>query len=107
MIGRRGTSSRRSRSGEMGGIIAMTALVAAAALAWYEAPSGTPPRAAIFEIFAVTYLVIAIGRLPGFRLDRAGAALVGASLMLAVGRVALSGISRGTASDSVRVLLGY
>src|SRR5438067_7409688 len=44
MIGRRGTSSRRSRSGEMGGIIAMTALVAAAALAWYEAPSGTPPR---------------------------------------------------------------
>jgi hypothetical protein len=38
MIGSRGTISRRTRSREIGGIIAMTALVAAAALAWYEAP---------------------------------------------------------------------
>src|SRR5438045_3248699 len=100
MIGRRGTSSRRTRSGEMGGIIAMTALVAAAALAWYEAPSGTPPRAAIFEIF------IAIGRLPGFRLDRAGAALVVASLMLAVGGVGIDDISRVIDFDTVALLLG-
>ena len=90
----------------MGGIIAMTALVAAAALAWYEAPSGTPLRAAIFEIFAVTYLVIAIGRLPGFRLDRAGAALVGASLMLAVGGVGIDDISRVIDFDTVALLLG-
>jgi len=90
----------------MGGIIAMTALVAAAALAWYEAPSGIPPRAAIFEIFAVTYLVIAIGRLPGFRLDRAGAALVGASLMLAVGGVGIDDISRVIDFDTVALLLG-
>ena len=34
-------------------------------------------------IFAGTYLVIAIGRLPGFRVDRTGAAIVGASLMIA------------------------
>src|SRR2546423_473288 len=106
MIGRRGTSSRRTRRGEMGGIIAMTPLVAAAALAWYEAPSGPPPRAAIFEIFAVTYLVIAIGRLPGFRLDRAGAALVGASLMLAVGGVGIDDISRVIDFDTVALLLG-
>src|SRR2546421_3174537 len=106
MIGRRGTSSRRRRSGEMGGIIAMTALVAAAALAWYEAPSGIPPRAAIFEIFAVTYLVIAIGRLPGFRLDRAGAALVGASLMLALGGLDIDEVSRAIDFDTVALLLG-
>src|SRR2546421_11728045 len=108
MIGRRGTSSRRSRSGEMGGIIAMTALVAAAALAWYEAPSGTPPRAAIFEVFAVTYLVIAIGRLPGFRLDRAGAALVGPSLVLAIGGGGICRVSRRLAFCTVgsRVCLG-
>src|SRR5437868_279691 len=106
MIGRRGTSSRKSRSGGMGGIIAMPALLAAAALAWYEAPSGTPPRAAIFEIFAVTYLVIAIGRLPGFRLDRAGAALVGASVMLAVGGVGIDDISRVIDFDTVALLLG-
>ena len=34
-------------------------------------------------IFAATYLVLAIGRLPGFRVDRTGAAIIGASLMLA------------------------
>ena len=28
-------------------------------------------------IFAATYVVIAIGKLPGYRLDRAGAALLG------------------------------
>jgi Na+/H+ antiporter NhaD/arsenite permease-like protein len=36
-----------------------------------------------FLIFAATYAVIAIGRLPGFRVDRTGAAIIGASLMLA------------------------
>ena len=33
-------------------------------------------------IFAGTYLVLAIGGLPGFRIDRTGAAIIGASLML-------------------------
>jgi Na+/H+ antiporter NhaD/arsenite permease-like protein len=84
----------------------MIALAGAAALAWYEAPSGAPPRAAIFEIFAVTYIAIAIGRLPGFRLDRAGAALVGASLMLAVGGVGIDEVSRVIDFDTVALLLG-
>jgi Na+/H+ antiporter NhaD/arsenite permease-like protein len=34
-------------------------------------------------IFAGTYLVIAIGRLPGLRVDRTGAAIIGAALMIA------------------------
>jgi Na+/H+ antiporter NhaD/arsenite permease-like protein len=34
-------------------------------------------------IFVGTYLVLAIGRLPGFRVDRTGAAIIGASLMIA------------------------
>ncbi len=33
-------------------------------------------------IFIGTYLVLAIGRLPGFRVDRTGAAIIGASLMI-------------------------
>src|SRR2546430_1221164 len=33
-------------------------------------------------IFAGTYLVLAIGRLPGFRLDRTGATIIGATLMI-------------------------
>jgi Na+/H+ antiporter NhaD/arsenite permease-like protein len=84
----------------------MVALAAVAALAWYEAPTGAPPRAAIFEIFVVTYLVIAVGRLPGFRIDRAGAALVGASLMLAVGGIGIEDISRVIDFDTVALLLG-
>jgi len=95
-----------SRHRGIGGTVAMVALAGAAALAWYEAPSGTPPRAAIFEIFAVTYIAIAIGRLPGFRLDRAGAALVGASLMLAVGGIGIDEVSRIIDFDTVALLLG-
>jgi Na+/H+ antiporter NhaD/arsenite permease-like protein len=34
-------------------------------------------------IFAATYLVLAIGRIPGFRIDRTGATIIGASLMIA------------------------
>jgi Na+/H+ antiporter NhaD/arsenite permease-like protein len=103
IAGRRGSVGRY---GGIGGTVAMVALAGAAALAWYEAPSGAPPRAAIFEIFAVTYIALAIGRLPGFRLDRAGAALVGASLMLAVGGVGIDEVSRIIDFDTVALLLG-
>ena len=103
MMGSHRTAAWR---GGIGGTVAMAALAAAALLAWYEAPSGTAPRAAVFEIFAVTYIVIAVGRLPGFRLDRAGAALVGASLMLAVGGVGIDEISRVIDFDTVALLLG-
>ncbi|HYU12313.1 MAG TPA: SLC13 family permease, partial [Stellaceae bacterium] len=80
--------------------------LAAAAIAWYEAPSGAPPRAAIIEVFVVTYIVIAVGRLPGFRLDRAGAALVGASMMLALGGLDIDEVSRAIDFDTVALLLG-
>jgi hypothetical protein len=40
-------------------------------------------------IFVGTYAVITIGKLPGFYLDRAGAALLGASLMAATGLLSL------------------
>ena len=40
-------------------------------------------------IFALTYLVLAIGRLPGLRVDRTGAAIIGASLMVAVNALTL------------------
>ena len=33
-------------------------------------------------IICATYLVLAIGRLPGFRVDRSGAAIIGATLMI-------------------------
>jgi Na+/H+ antiporter NhaD/arsenite permease-like protein len=64
------------------------------------------PEAAAIVIFAMTYLVLAIGRLPGFWLDRAGAALVGASLMVAVGVVPLEEVPKAIDFDTIILLLG-
>jgi Na+/H+ antiporter NhaD/arsenite permease-like protein len=64
------------------------------------------PEAAAIAIFAITYLVVAIGRLPGFRLDRAGAALVGASLMVAVGALPLEEAPKAIDFDTIILLLG-
>ena len=47
-------------------------------------------------LFAATYLAVAIGRLPGSHLDRSGAAMAGAALMVAIGALSL-----GQARDSV------
>jgi Na+/H+ antiporter NhaD/arsenite permease-like protein len=67
---------------------------------------GLLPEAASVFIFAMTYLVIAIGRLPGFRLDRAGAALVGASLMVAAGALPLDEVPKAIDFDTIVLLLG-
>ncbi len=64
------------------------------------------PEGAAIAIFAMTYLVVAIGRLPGFRLDRAGAALVGASLMVAVGALPLEDAPKAIDFDTIILLLG-
>ena len=57
-------------------------------------------------IFAATYLVIAIGKLPGYRLDRAGAALLGASLMVGLGVLPLEEAYRAINFDTITLLLG-
>src|SRR5436853_1386524 len=67
---------------------------------------GLIPEAAASAIFVVTYLVVAIGRLPGFRLDRAGAALVGASLMVATGALPLEEAPKAIDFDTIILLLG-
>jgi Na+/H+ antiporter NhaD/arsenite permease-like protein len=45
--------------------------------------------AAVIPILLVTYLVVALGRFPGLRIDRAGAALIGPSLMVGAGVLSL------------------
>jgi len=57
-------------------------------------------------IFAGTYLVIAIGKLPGYYLDRAGAALLGASLMVGLGAVPLDEAYRAIDFNTIALLLG-
>jgi Na+/H+ antiporter NhaD/arsenite permease-like protein len=64
------------------------------------------PRVAAIAIFGVTYVVIALGRLPGFRIDRAGAALLGASLMVGCGVLSLQDAYRAIDFDTLALLLG-
>jgi Na+/H+ antiporter NhaD/arsenite permease-like protein len=63
-------------------------------------------KAAAVAIFLGTYLVIAIGKLPGYHLDRAGAALLGASLMAGLGIVPLDEAYRAIDFDTITLLLG-
>jgi Na+/H+ antiporter NhaD/arsenite permease-like protein len=57
-------------------------------------------------IFAATYVVMAVGKLPGFYLDRAGAALLGASLMVAAGVLSLDEALRAIDFATLALLLG-
>jgi Na+/H+ antiporter NhaD/arsenite permease-like protein len=57
-------------------------------------------------IFAVTYGIVAIGRLPFLRLDRAGAALLGAALMVASGTLSLDEAYRAIDFATITLLLG-
>jgi len=64
------------------------------------------PRLVAIVIFTATYFAVGIGRLPGFRIDRAGAAFVGAGLMVALGVLALSDAYRAIDFDTITLLLG-
>ena len=57
-------------------------------------------------IFAITYLVLALGRLPGFRIDRTGAAIIGASFMVAVDALTLEHAYRAINLDTIILLFG-
>jgi len=57
-------------------------------------------------IFAATYLVLAIGRLPGFRVDRTGAAIIGASLMLAANVLTVEEAYAAINYDTIMLLFG-
>jgi Na+/H+ antiporter NhaD/arsenite permease-like protein len=57
-------------------------------------------------VFAATYIVLAIGRVPGLRVDRTGAAIIGASLMVATGRLTLAEAWQAVNSDTLVLLFG-
>jgi Na+/H+ antiporter NhaD/arsenite permease-like protein len=57
-------------------------------------------------VFLCTYAVVALGRLPGLRLDRAGAALIGASLMVGSGALSLDEAYRAIDLNTIVLLVG-
>jgi Na+/H+ antiporter NhaD/arsenite permease-like protein len=57
-------------------------------------------------IFLGTYLVLALGRLPGFRVDRTGAAVIGASLMVAFNVLTLEDAYASIDHNTIILLFG-
>lgn len=57
-------------------------------------------------IFAGVYLTLALGRLPWLRVDRTGAAIIGAALMIAAGALTLDEAWRAIDYDTIILLFG-
>jgi Na+/H+ antiporter NhaD/arsenite permease-like protein len=62
--------------------------------------------AAAAIIFVGSYLALAIGRIPGLHIDRAGIALVGAGLMVASGALTLDQAYQAIDGNTITLLLG-
>jgi Na+/H+ antiporter NhaD/arsenite permease-like protein len=63
-------------------------------------------RDATIVVFLLTYAGIALGRAPGLRIDRAGMALAGASLMIGLGTLSLDEALKAVDLDAIALLLG-
>jgi len=61
---------------------------------------------AALAVFLGTYFVLAVGRLPGFRVDRTGAAIIGASLMIAFNVLTIEEAYRAVNYDTIILLFG-
>jgi Na+/H+ antiporter NhaD/arsenite permease-like protein len=74
-----------------------------------EQPTVMTPPAAILPvstIFGLTYLALALGKVPGLRIDRAGIALVGAAAMLGCGVLSMRAAARAVDYDTLVLLFG-
>src|SRR6266446_6761745 len=63
-------------------------------------------KVAAAVIFAASYLALAIGKVPGLSIDRAGVALVGACLMVGSGALPLEDAYKAVDLDTITLLLG-
>jgi Na+/H+ antiporter NhaD/arsenite permease-like protein len=92
--------------------VGLVALVIAVSLASAAMPGLRPADAAdarklaALVIFVASYLALAIGKIPGLSIDRAGVALVGAALMVASGVLTLEDAYKAVDLDTVTLLLG-
>src|SRR5689334_10994282 len=78
-----------------------------AALPWLMPEQDAPARRlAAAAIFGASYLALAVGKVPGLAIDRAGVALVGACLMVTSGVVTLEEAYRAVDLGTITLLLG-
>src|ERR1700736_5980152 len=87
-------------------VIAMAAALVPSLLPAGDRIGGEGRGVAAGAIFVGCYLALAIGRIPGLSIDRAGIALVGASLMVASGALPLEGAYKAIDLDTITLLLG-
>jgi Na+/H+ antiporter NhaD/arsenite permease-like protein len=81
--------------------------VGTAALPWIMPEhDAAARRLAAIAIFAASYVALAIGKVPGLSIDRAGVALVGACLMVASGVVPLDEAYQAVDLQTITLLLG-
>jgi Na+/H+ antiporter NhaD/arsenite permease-like protein len=60
----------------------------------------------VSTIFGLTYLSLALGKIPGLRIDRAGIALVGAAAMMACGVLTVHDAARAVDYETIVLLFG-
>jgi Na+/H+ antiporter NhaD/arsenite permease-like protein len=87
-------------------LLALAAALAPSLLPAGGALDGDTRRLAAGVIFAASYLALAIGRVPGLSIDRAGIAVVGACLMVASGALPLDDAYKAVDLDTITLLLG-
>src|SRR3954449_7420050 len=109
-----GMSRRRKGRAGFASVVAVAAVVLFA-LAAALAPSFLPASSglkgdtiavAASVIFVTSYLALAVGRVPGLNIDRAGIALVGACLMVASGALPLEDAYKAIDFNTITLLLG-
>ena len=91
------------------GLVVAIALIAGISpdLDWATRWIGAETRTfAAAAIFLASYLALALGKIPGLTIDRAGVALVGASLMVAAGVLSPEDAYRAIDLDTITLLLG-
>jgi Na+/H+ antiporter NhaD/arsenite permease-like protein len=87
-------------------VIAIAAALAPTLLTVGDQTNADSRRVAAGVIFVGSYLALAIGRIPGLSIDRAGIALVGAGLMVASGALPLEDAYKAVDLDTITLLLG-
>ncbi len=88
------------------GILMALAALASATPSLVPGRDGTTRQIAAAAIFVASYAALAMGKIPGMAIDRAGVALVGAGLMVAAGALPLDAAYAAIDLDTITLLLG-
>jgi Na+/H+ antiporter NhaD/arsenite permease-like protein len=102
-----GNPTLRRAIGLIAVAIPLVLAVFAAVAPWLMPGQGAATlRIAAAAIFVASYLALAIGKVPGLSIDRAGVALVGACLMVASGAMPLAEAYKAIDFNTITLLLG-